>query len=49
LSVNEFLNYGIAGVALYLLYLFIQKLDGVRSELVEIKLLIREICERVKS
>jgi len=46
MSINDFLNYGIAGLALYLLYKFLNKLDALANEIRELDGYIEEICRR---
>lgn len=44
--INDFFNYGIAGLALYLLYKFLNKIDELTREIRELKEYIREVCKR---
>lgn len=44
MELNSFLNYGVAGIALYLLYKFLAKIDRLTEEIRELKEYIREIC-----
>lgn len=46
MSFSDFLNYGIAGLALYLLYKFLNKIDTLTNEIRDLKEYIKEICRR---
>lgn len=46
MSLSDFLNYGIAGLALYLLYKFLNKLDDLTKEIRDLKEYIKEVCRR---
>jgi len=44
MSLNDFLNYGVAGLALWLLYKFLNKIDELTNEIRELKEYIKEVC-----